>query len=177
MHFAGRLYFDFVSKDVFRLYRLLADAREGGAEVTVDWRGFPASTSSPDRGALAASELVRSELPSLHGAFVQAVLVAVHLENADVADHDVLVLAARVAGFDPVQIAPELVAAEGLALLDDSVSDAQAMGISVVPSLYRHGTPVLIRTTPAVAKGSALKRLEIIDAMLDDDGLWELSKP
>ena len=54
---------------------------------------------------------------------------------------------------------------------------AQAMGISLVPSLYRDGTPVLIRTTPAVAKGSALKRLEIIDAMLDDDGLWELSKP
>ncbi len=175
--FTGRLYFDFVSDDVFRVYRLIADAQQQGAEVALEWRGFPVSATSSDRLALAASELVRSQLSELHGAFVQAVLVAVHLEGAEASDDDVLALAARVAGIDPQQVTAERVATRGIAILDESVAEAEALGVRGVPSLYRHGPPVLVRTTPAVVDGSSLRRLEMIDTMLDDDGLWELSKP
>ena len=58
-----------------------------------------------------------------------------------------------------------------------SIEEAVRLGVVAAPSIYRHGPVVRVRSTPAVTTGAAIPRLGMIDAMLEDDGLWELSKP
>lgn len=62
-------------------------------------------------------------------------------------------------------------------LLAEAVSEAVELGVEGVPSLYRQGSPLRIETTEAISSGSSRQRLELIDGMLEDDGLWLLAKP
>ena len=127
--------------------------------------------------ALAASELVRVHEPSLHGAFVQALLASVHVGGADLLDGSTLSVAATVAGVSSEMIGVARVATEGTALLSATIDEAAELGVSAVPTIYRNGPVLRIRTTPAVDSGGSLRSLETIDRMLEDDALWELGKP
>lgn len=177
MQFTGRVYYDFVSADVFRFYLLLVEARREGAEIGLEWRAFPASDAARDRRALAAAELIRAEAPGKHGGYVQAVLAAVHLDQTAADDERLEMVAARAAGLAPDLVAPDVVDSRGAELLTATVAEARNLGVSGVPTVYRHGPAVRIKTTPAVNSGPATRRLEVIDAVLEDDGLWELTKP
>ena len=108
---------------------------------------------------------------------MQAVLVATHLEGAAPGHVDTLRVAARVAGVPSDLVAPDRLATEGAEVLAETIAEAHGLGVAAVPTIYRHGPPVTIRTTPAVGTGSARRRLEVIDGMLADDGLWSLTKP
>lgn len=177
MDFTGRLYFDFISPDVFRLHQLLARAEAEGVTLGLQWRAFPSSSDAIDRSALAAAEMVRTMAPGRYGAFVQTVLVGVHLEHMEFEGDGLLEAASRAAGIDADVVAATRLATVGEALLQATEKEAEGLGVTGVPSVYRHGPAVRVRTTPAIARGQARRRLEIISAMLDDDGLWELSKP
>ena len=177
MEFSGRLYFDFTSVDVYRFYRLLASAQADGAVLHLDWRAFPAMEGASDRFALAASELVRVHAPGRHRAFVQVLLAAVHLERADLDDPNLIRASSRAAGITSDVVTEDRISTEGTSLLAGTMSEAEALGVREVPTIYRHGPVVRIRTTPAVDGGNSLASLETIDRMLEDDTLWELSKP
>lgn len=177
MEFNGRLYFDFVSPDVFRLHQLLARAETEGAVLGLQWRPYSPDGDSPDHRALAASEMVRTMAPLRYGAFIQAMLVGVHLEHLDVAGLDLPQIAAKATGLPDDVVSPNRVATIGETLLNATLDEARRLGVTAVPCIYRHGPVVVVRSTPAVTTGPAIRRLEMIDAMLEDDGLWELSKP
>lgn len=175
--FEGRLYYDFVSPEVYRLLDLLARAEQEGARLALEWRAFPASADAADAVALAAAELIRTEYPTLHGGFVQAMIVAIHLDGEMPGDRRTLDLAARVAGVPGAAVSEDRLAAAGAEAIAATVAEAVEIGVTTVPTLYRHGPVVKVRTTASVGMGPAVPRLEVIDAMLRDDGLWELSKP
>lgn len=175
--FSARLYFDFVTPDVFRFYRVLVGAQEEGVTLRMEWRPYPGSGSAPDQALLAAAELVRLEVPDLHLGFVRAVLAAVHLEGDAVDDPSLAQVAARAAGVGIGVVAPDRIAERGQLLLAEAVSEAVELGVEGVPSLYRQGSPLRIETTEAISSGSSRQRLELIDGMLEDDGLWLLAKP
>ncbi len=54
---------------------------------------------------------------------------------------------------------------------------ARELGVSKVPTIVRQGPPVYIKTTGAAAYGDPVARLELVNSMLNDDGMWEMSKP
>jgi hypothetical protein len=182
MDFTGRLYFDFIDRDVWRFLQVLLSAQREGARPGLEWKPFlvdGVAEGDLDGHArlLAASELVRNDAVFAHGPFVSAVLTAIHGEGMNVEDPDVTALAARVAQLDEGFLADGVVDRRGRVLLEAAQEEARALGVDAVPSIYRHGPVVAVRLTAAVAMGSGLRRLELIDAMLDDDGLWELRKP
>jgi 2-hydroxychromene-2-carboxylate isomerase len=182
MDFTGRLYFDFVHRDVWRFLQVLLSAQREGARPGLEWKpflagGLPEGDLDGHGRLLAAAEIVRTDAVLSHGPFVSAVLTAIHSEGMTVEDRDVLALAARVAQLDDDFLAGDVIERRGRVLLDTAQEEANALGVDAVPSIYRHGPVVAVRMTAAVAMGSGSRRLELIDAMLDDDGLWELRKP
>ncbi len=177
MEFSGTIFFDVVSKDVFRFADLLARASAEGAEVNVEWKAAALVENPTDLTALAASELVRVDAADRHQAFVQALLVAVHLEGEAADSPSLVALSARVAGVADDVVAPARVTADGIPLLRASTAEAGELGVTAVPSLYRHGPVLAIRSTPALGDGSAIERLDTINRVAGDDGLWSLVKP
>jgi 2-hydroxychromene-2-carboxylate isomerase len=181
MQFTGRLFYDFVSADVWRFFQMLISAQNEGAQLGVEWKpflvaGVPGELDAHAR-LLAAAEIVRNDAVLNHGAFVAAVLTAVHAEGMALESDEIIPLALRLAQLDAGFLGDGLVATQGRAHLEASQAEAATLGVDAVPTVYRHGPVVAVRTTSAVTMGSGLHRLEMINAMLEDDGLWELRKP
>ncbi len=182
MNFNGRVYFDFLGADVWRFFQLLLRAQQEGARPGLEWKpvllgGLPDGELVGHARLLAASEVVRQDAVMSHGAFVAAALTGVHREGIDVADPDLIAVAAKVAELDADFLADDVIDGPGRRLLTASHEEAMALGVDAVPSVYRHGPVVAVRTTTAVTFGEATPRLELISAMLNDDGIWELRKP
>lgn len=182
MEFSGRIYFDFADLGVWRLYTMLVRATEAGAELQLEWRGF-AGADYPDRGALtgqlralAAYEGVRSTWPQRHGKFMQALFVLCHREHDDPGEDRTIRVAARVADLDGDAVIATI-AGVGYDDLGSATANATAIGIRQVPAIVRHGPPLYVGTTGALATGDPLEVIRTIDAMLEQDGLWNLSKP
>jgi hypothetical protein len=59
------------------------------------------------------------------------------------------------------------------------IATEEGMGLGVVttPTLYRDGPVLAVRVNPAAVIGDAAARLATIEAVLVDDGIWELRKP
>ncbi len=181
MQFTGRLYYDFVSADVWRLFHVLIAAQREGVRLGLEWKPFLVD-GMPDEldghaSLLAAAEVVRNDAVLNHGAFVAAVLTAVHAEAMPIDSDEIIPLALRLAELDEAFLAGSIVDEQGRTLLRASQDEAVVLGVDAVPTVYRHGPVVAVRTTAAVTQGSGLRRLEMINTMLDDDGLWELRKP
>lgn len=182
MDFTGRLYFDFIDRDVWRFLQVLLAAQREGVQLGLEWKpflvdGLPEGELSAHGRLLAASEIVRTDAVMAHGPFVSAVLTAIHGERMDLEDPDVMTLAVTVAQLDDGFMTDAAIQRRGRVLLEAAQEEAQALGVDAVPSVVRHGPVVAVRMTAAVAMGSGSRRLELIDAMLEDDGLWELRKP
>jgi hypothetical protein len=62
-------------------------------------------------------------------------------------------------------------------LLVASTEAARKLGVSDVPTVVATGPPVHIKMTHAANYGNAVRRLELINRMLGDDGIWSLTKP
>jgi hypothetical protein len=182
MEFSGRVYFDFTSRDVWRLYRLLERAGEQGVVLDVDWRGFAVggvgnrARMSPEVRALACYEAALIENPDRHRRFLAALLALVHKEGDDIGNESTLRIAATVAGIDPDRL---LTAGTGIGFdaLGAETGTATMRGVREVPSIVRHGPVLQIRTTDAVTRGDARTRLGLLQAVMEDDGIWELKKP
>jgi hypothetical protein len=66
---------------------------------------------------------------------------------------------------------------EGYAAVGVSHGEAATREIRHIPTIVRWGPPLYVEVNPAALEGDVLARLEVIDAVLEDDGLWVLRKP
>lgn len=62
-------------------------------------------------------------------------------------------------------------------LLDDLATRAEELGITAVPTLYRHGPALSIQLNPAVLSGDVAQTAVTINDVMESDGIWELKKP
>jgi hypothetical protein len=181
MRLTGDLYFDFEDVECWRLFLLLTRAEET-ENVTVDleWHGLdPAwdGGAEPLEGGRRALAMHAAVHDPARQRTVRAALFTLRHREGDRLDDDLaLMAAAQVAGLDP-EVMVEAIDTTGAAELRRSLDSARSAGVDSVPTLVRDGPPLTVSTTPAVEHGPAAARLEIIDHMLADDGLWKLTKP
>ncbi len=169
MRFEGRVYYDF-SPRTWRFYRFLAAAGKEGAVLRLDWRSFLAGDDPQSASGLALVESVRRDAPDQHGVFLQALLALRHLEDADLTDPRTAAVAANAAGLAlKIEPSPEAVIV--------STAEGRALGVTGTPTVHRHGPVLRVEVNPAAYEGDVLGRLERIDAVLEDDGIWVLEKP
>lgn len=183
MHFTGRIFFNFDTYDVWRIYTILVKASQSkGVSVDVEWRPFlttdrhgDVAVASKTKG-LAACELVRGEFPELYGRFAGALLTMAYQEKDDPGADKTLAVAAHVAGIDGKDVVGRAVD-PGVGLLEEATEAARDRGVSDVPTIERQGPPVYIKTTGAANYGDSVGRLELINRMLNEDGIWVMKKP
>lgn len=183
MDFTGRIYFNLESFDVWRVYSTIARASETrGVTIGLEWRAFLTEDLNRSRGvearikALGAYEAVRELHPDAQGRFLQALLTLTFVEKDNPGESKTLAVAARVAGIDADGVIARAID-PGLDLVEAATAEARERGVTKVPTIIRNGPPVHIKTTGAANYGDAVARLELINGMLDDDGVWTLSKP
>jgi predicted DsbA family dithiol-disulfide isomerase len=169
MLFQGRVYYDF-SLPVWRFYRFLTAAANEGADLRLEWCPYLAGADPQSAEGCALVEAVRERFPDRHGAYLQALLALRHLEGADVTDPTVSSVAAASAGIDG-PVVPDHGAVER------STAEGVRLGVAGTPTIFRHGPVLQVGVNPAAYTGDLLERLRLIDAVLDDDGIWLLAKP
>ena len=183
MQFTGRLYFDFDTYDVWRIYTTMVKAAQlPDVVVDVELRPFlvedldsDAAISSQTRG-LAACEAVRASHPDQYPRFAGALLTMAYQEKDEPGQDKTLAVAARVAGIEATPILAQAIE-PGVALLEGATAAARERGVTDVPTIERQGPPIYIKTTGAANYGDVVGRLELINRMLNDDGIWTLAKP
>ena len=183
MEFTGRIFFDFDSFDVWRIYSTaLKASRDRNVQVSITWEEFLIDEVDKEARvpgkirALAACAAVRDAFPDQHQRFVQALLTMIYQEKDDPKKDLTYAVAAKVAGIDGAEVMARMLD-PGLDLLAASSSEARQLGVTDVPTIVRNGPPLLVKTTGAANYGSAVLRLDLINRMLNDDGLWSMSKP
>ncbi len=180
MDFAARVYFDFDSKDSWRLHQMFARAESEGSWIVLDWTAFteqPPTTTASTRTILSFYEWLHRADPKAAVRFVHMAMVLLHAEKAPAEDPDTLLIAAKAAGVEPGLCRQVVHDRRGELLLSQTMKEARSLGVTAVPSLYRAGAPLHVVTTPVVLEGNATDRLAVFESMLADDGLWSLSKP
>lgn len=184
MHFTGDIYFNFDTYDVWRIYNvLLRSSQTGRVAISVEWRPFLADDAD-DAAAndrlrvlpLAACEVVRHDHPFEYDKYVRALLTMAYQEKDNPGSNKILAVAAHVAGVSAAEVI-EVAAERGVDLLRETTEAARALGVTKVPTIVRQGPPVYVKSNAAANYGDAVARLELIDRMINDDGMWELSKP
>lgn len=183
MHFTGQIFFSFDTYDVWRIYALLLRAsQEKGLTIAVEWRPFLVDPLEEEADppnsvvALAAAEAVRHANPPEYDKFVRALLTMAYQEKDDPGSKKILAVAARVAGIDGDDVIARALD-PGIDLLQHATRAARELGVSRVPTIVRQGPPVYVKTSGAISYGDPIGRLGLINGMLEDDGIWELSKP
>ena len=187
MEFTGRIFYSFETYDVWRVYSTALKASQvKGVSIHLEWQEFLVDDLEPDseihrkmhrkKKALAACAAVRESHPESHQRFVQALMTLSYQEKDDPGDDTTLAVAAQVAGIDGDKVIARAVD-PGLHLLREATDQARELGVRNVPTIIRSGPPVYIKTTGAANYGNPVARLELINRMLSDDGIWILSKP
>ncbi len=151
-------------------------------KVNVTWEEFLvanidlAEPPAPKVRMLAACAAVHDAFPDAWQRFNQAMLTLLFEEKDDPRKDTTLLVAARVAGIpgeDVVTHTDDV----GLELLVAGSAEARKLGVTAVPTVMHNGPPVHITTTAAANYGNAVYRLELINRMLRDDGIWSMTKP
>ena len=178
--FTGTVYFDFEGADSWRLFSLLTQAAAEGIRVDVEWVGYPVGGPGDREAmtagvrALAAHAAVGE--PARRQVVRQALFTLVHSQGDSLDAELTYRAAAKVAGLDG-DVFLAAIPQVGFSTLGAAYERGVAAGITGTPTIARHGPPVRVVTNPAIHHGAAKPRLELIDRMLDDDGIWELVKP
>ena len=165
MRFDGQVWFDFSHRAVWDFYAFVRALAGDGMPVALEWTPFV-----DDRQVMAASTFLSLDDPVDRGRFLHTSLGLVHLEGADIAAPGTVREAMSLAGIDgePTTDADAVAAVRAA---------GQKLGVTRVPSLYRHGPVVAIEVNGAATGGDLSRRARTIRAMLDDDGLWSMVKP
>lgn len=183
MDFTGRIFYSFETYDVWRIYSTALQASQvDGVRIALDWHEFLVDDVGGDEAipsktkALAACAAVRDSHPDQHQRFVHALMTLGYQEKDDPGKDITLMVAAHVADIDGEAVIARAIN-PGLDLLREASAQARELGVRNVPTIVRQGPPVYIKTTGAANYGNSVARLELINRMLNDDGLWVLSKP
>ncbi len=183
MDFTGQIFYSFETYDVWRIYSTMLKASQTkGVNIHVDWQEFLVDEVDTDgripskARALAACAAVRESHADQHQRFVLALMTLGYHEKDDPGTDTTLAVAAHVAGIPADEVISRAID-PGFDLLREASAQARVLGVTNVPTMIRQGPPVYIKTTSAANYGSAVRRLELINRMLDDDGIWTLSKP
>jgi predicted DsbA family dithiol-disulfide isomerase len=183
MDFTGRIFFNFETFDVWRIYQtILKASRDATVSVNVTWEEFLLAevdrekSIPPEVRALAACAAVREAHPDAWQRFNQAMMTLLYQEKDDPRKDTTLMVAARVAGIDGLEVIASALD-PGLDLLIASSDEARKLGVNGVPAVVATGPPLHIKTTSAAGYGNAVYRLDLINRMLHDDGIWALTKP
>ena len=183
MEFTGQIFIDFETFDVWRLYATaLNAAKDRTVRVDVTWEEFLTEDVDPDGvippriRLLGACAAVRDAHPDSHQRFVRALLTLVFQEKDDPKKDTTLAVAARVAGIEEDEVIARALD-PGVGLLRAWSEKARDRGVTAVPTIISNGPPLYVKLTGAVDYGSSVLRLDLINRMLRDDGVWEMSKP
>jgi len=180
MTLRGTVYFDFESTDSFRLFLLLVKAEQEGADIDLTWRPRPPGDEvgtgelTPWERALAAHALVRE--PIRQDLFRRGLFIAIHRQGDSPAEDLTYRAAAQVAGLD-ADILLEAITRSGRDEVEVARRHAIEAGVTAVPTIVNAGPALHVVTTAALDHGPASPRVDVIAAMLADDGLWRLDKP
>ena len=162
MEFEGQVFFRFGERGVWEFYRFARALAESGADVALEW------TPMPGEGA-AGQAFLGLERPQDRGRFLHAMLGLIHLEGRAADEADTVTAALAAAGVSPSLVADGVEQEIARQVDDLSVED--------VPAIYRHGPVVHVALNGAALTGDVQARATTIMAMLDDDGIWGLTKP
>ena len=173
MRFEGRVYFDFVNPAVWWLYRFFGVAAKDGADLRLDWRPFDDNGDAASRRALASFAAIKHDYPERQGTYLQALLALRHNQGADLGDSETLAAAADAARV----AAPSVSKAKWFDAVAESTLEGRKLGVTKTPTLYRHGPVLHVETNMAALSGDVIGRLQLIDGVLSDDGIWGLTKP
>jgi predicted DsbA family dithiol-disulfide isomerase len=183
MDFTGQVLVDFETFDVWRLYTTALQAsRDRSVRVDVTWEEFlgkdvdPNGVVPPRIRLLGACAAVRDAYPDNHQRFVQALLTLIFQEKDDPKKDTTLAVAARVAGVNGDEVIARAIH-PGLDLLMTGSRELRQRGVTAVPTVVSNGPPLHVKLTGAANYGSAVLRLDVINRMLHDDGIWEMTKP
>ncbi len=183
MDFTGRIFFNFETYDVWRIYSTaLKAAQDRTVRIDVTWEEFlvgeidPGGRIPAKTRALAACAAVRDAHPGEYQRFVQALMTLIYQEKDDPKKDTTLAVAAHVAGIDGDQVIARALD-PGLELLIAESEKIRELGVNDVPTIISNGPPLLVKTSGAANYGSAVLRLDLINRMLRDDGIWSMTKP
>lgn len=165
MRFDGQVWFDFSEPAVWQFYRFVRALAEAGHEVALEWKPLPREGEE----AIAVTFLSLDE-PRERGRFLHAAFGLVHGQHEDPTASSTVESALAAAGIDAV-------ASVSQDRLDVLRAEASDLGVIGVPAMYRHGPVVRIELNGAATSGDVALRAATILHMLEDDGIWGLTKP
>ncbi len=166
MDFTGQVFFKFGCEDAWLFYRFVRRLAETGAKVSLEWTPMP----TPDT-LLPVSVYRRLPDADDRGRFFHALFGLTFLEDKEAGSKETVTRALAEAGLGDVAVESD---ADMLASL---TAQADALGVSWSPTLYRHGPVTAITLTPAALIDDPIATAEAILGVVDNDGIWELSKP
>ncbi len=164
MQFDGQVWFDFGTKNVWHFYRFIRALASAGHTVALEWTPIP----NPEEQE-AIEVFLSLSTSEDRGRFLHAMLGLVNIEDED---------ASSTATVDRALVASgQMRPVDGNADVASLKARAEQLGVHSVPAMYRHGPVVAIGLNGAAVSGDLERRASLILDMLDDDGIWSLSKP
>ena len=176
---SGTIYFDF-EQDSSRLNALIERAVSERVNVNLGWKALTlepvvAAESLPSMPRLlAAHEVIRDKQRQRR--FRQAVFAMLHRHGDDPADPVTLRAAVKVAGMDWA-VVDEAIGRTGHRLLEEIHTEAIDAGVDTTPSFVGGGPAIAIELSAAAGNGPARPKLDLIERMAREDGVWVLRKP
>jgi hypothetical protein len=166
MQLDGQVWFSFTNRDVWVFYRFVRQLASAGHSVNIDWVPLFDPLEATSMSTFLAIDDVEDR-----GRFLHAMLGLIHLEDQSFDDETIVAEALSAAG----------VAAGGVATGEDALAflaaEAESLGVTATPTLYRHGPASHIRLTEASLLGDIEKTALAILSVADDDGVWTIAKP
>jgi 2-hydroxychromene-2-carboxylate isomerase len=166
MQFDGQVWFSFRNPEVWIFYRFLRKLAASGESVNLQW----VPLFDPDEENAMTTFLAIKEAEE-RGRFLHAMLGLIHLEREPFDDASIVAKALSAAGGSPDFAGTSENAVSQLA------SEAESLGVTATPTLYRHGPASHIRLTEAALMGDTAATAATILSIADDDAIWGISKP
>ncbi len=166
MRLDGRVWFDFTNPAVWQFYRFIRAFAEAGHGVGLDWAPL-------FKGSEAEAMSVFTMLPSPadRGQFLHTLLGLVHIEGADANEHTTVMRALEAVDVTDVDVWVDIDALEAMA------RSAAELGVTETPTLYNHGPVMHVVLNAVASTGDVEATARSILSVLENDGIWLLSKP
>ncbi len=166
MRLDGRVWFDFTNPAVWQFYRFIRAFAEAGHGVGLDW--VPLFKGAE---AEAMSVFITLPSPADRGQFLHVLLGLVHIEGADANEAATVVRALEAADLAGKEVREDVDALEAMA------QSAAELGVIETPTVYNHGPVMHVVLNAVAGTGDVEETALSILSVLENDGIWRLSKP